>query len=369
MKRILFCEYCFTYYHNNCNTTRLPDLTSASPNHYPHPHYEPLTSIDNYWLSNGHITHCVLYIDKGLSLQQLKDIITSRLLSRSELARFKSRLVYRGLSWLCRSPFWVYDEDIDSSTTLSIVDNHVIEDEPLSSKKLLRQRLITLMSTPLSMDKPLWEIRYCAANYHSCDSKVVLIVRCHQTLSQSGLVTILAHYLADSDQVDGDDVGRKDDDIDNVHYNNRDGNEYDDSDNNIDNDSTTKTSTLEIANSLHNNKNINSNNNSNVNNNNDKNNNSLFRLRLKPRFGGETLSINIFRAIIVGPLTFLLWLLWAFTRRRHNYLTKSKDIASVHWCTLDLAKVYRIKQVTRRFVFVEFYYYFKNPLYVSEIVH
>lgn len=40
----------------------------------------------------------------------------------------------------------------------------------------------------------------------------------------------------------------------------------------------------------------------------------------KPRFGGINFSLNICRAVVVGPLTFILWLWWAFTRRSYNYL-------------------------------------------------
>lgn len=127
-----------------------------------------------------------------------------------------------------------------------------------------------LMATPLAMDRPLWQVLYTTSTY---SNQVILIIRVHQALSQSGLVSILTHYLSDTAPVS----------------------------------STTK-----------------------------------------PRFGGVTLSINIFRAIIVGPLTFFLWILWAFTRRHHNHLTKAKEMASVHWVTLDLPRVYRIKQVTRR---------------------
>lgn len=226
------------------------------------PNQEPLSSIDCFWLKANHITHCLLYVDKGLSVQQLRDVIATRLLTKPELSRFKCRLMYRGL---CKTPYWKYESDFDN------VDEHVIEDEPIESKKALRKRLITLMSQSLSMEKPLWQVRHATANY--C-SQVVLIIRVHQTLSQSGLVSILTHYLSDTAPV--------------VHV-------------------------------------------------------------CKPRFGGVTLSINIFRAIIVGPLTFFLWVLWAFTRRQHNHLTCCKQIRSIHWTTLDLPRVYRIKQVTRRY--------------------
>ncbi|KAI2796422.1 hypothetical protein BLOT_015366 [Blomia tropicalis] len=211
------------------------------------PDHEPLSSIDTFWIGSEQVTNCILYVDKGLSLEQLRDVISSRLLTKSELSRLRSRLVYKGL---CRTPHWKLDHNFDQN--------------------------YGTMSQPLPMDRPLWQIRYCPVHY--ARNQVILIIRVHQALSQSGLVSILTHYLSDS--------------------------------------APTTTSTSMITNT-------------------------------KPRFGGVTLSINIFRAIIVGPLTFFLWILWAFTRRRNNYLTKSKDSCSVHWMTIDLPRVYRIKQVTR----------------------
>lgn len=40
----------------------------------------------------------------------------------------------------------------------------------------------------------------------------------------------------------------------------------------------------------------------------------------KPRFGGINFSLNVCRAVVVGPLTFFLWIWWAFTRRKDNFL-------------------------------------------------
>ena len=228
------------------------------------PDYEKISPIDSSWLSPGHITHCLLFIDKGLSLEQLRDVVSTRLLSRPELMRFRSRIVYKGLS---RTPYWKLSNSFDS------LEEHIIGDEPIVNRKSLRKRLKQLMSQSLPSDRPLWQIRYAFAQY--CN-QVVLIVRVHQSLSQSGLVSILVHYLSDSPPAQ----------------------------------SPTKT-----------------------------------------RFGGSTLPINIFRAVIVGPLTFFLWFIWAYTRRHNNYLKKckNKSFRSIYWTSLDLPRVYRVKQVTRRY--------------------
>ena len=46
----------------------------------------------------------------------------------------------------------------------------------------------------------------------------------------------------------------------------------------------------------------------------------MYTALFKPRFGGINFSVNIFRAILAGPLTVLLWILWSFTRRKNNFL-------------------------------------------------
>lgn len=228
------------------------------------PNYEKIGPIDSFWLNSGHITHCLLFIDKGLSLDQFRDVVATRVLSRPELTRFRSRVVYKGLS---RTPYWKLSKSLDS------LDEHIFEDEPIVDRKSLRKRLKQLMSQPLPSDRPLWQIRYAFAQY--CN-QVVLIVRVHQSISQSGLVSILIHYLSDSPPA---------------------------------------------------------------------------QPSTKARFGGANLPINIFRAVIVGPLTFFLWIIWAFTRRHNNYLKKckNKSFKSIYWASFDLSRVYRVKQVTRRY--------------------
>ncbi|UYV70632.1 hypothetical protein LAZ67_8000083 [Cordylochernes scorpioides] len=76
---------------------------------------------------------------------------------------------------------------------------------------------------------------------------------------------------------------------------------------------------------------------------------SQFVPRLKPRFGGATFPMNVFRALIVGPITFLAWFL--FWRKDYNYLSRGQKPAGhyrVTWSrSIGMDKVNRIKQVTR----------------------
>jgi hypothetical protein len=69
----------------------------------------------------------------------------------------------------------------------------------------------------------------------------------------------------------------------------------------------------------------------------------------RPHFGALAFTLNIFRACLVGPLTFLIWLL--LTAEDCNMLNQRKgwsDQVSVTWsAAITLPKVNRIKQVTR----------------------
>lgn len=51
---------------------------------------------------------------------------------------------------------------------------------------------------------------------------------------------------------------------------------------------------------------------------------------LKPRFGGLNFAVNICRAVIVGPLTFGLWMFWAFSRRNGNFLQPAACYQKLH---------------------------------------
>uniref|UniRef100_T1IGV4 Uncharacterized protein n=1 Tax=Strigamia maritima TaxID=126957 RepID=T1IGV4_STRMM len=70
----------------------------------------------------------------------------------------------------------------------------------------------------------------------------------------------------------------------------------------------------------------------------------------KPRFGGTAFPLNVFRALIIGPVSFFSWLF--FTCQDHNFFRRRKKIADnakvVAWShDINLPQVTRIKQVTR----------------------
>ena len=64
----------------------------------------PLTPIESYWASDGilinnyrrGIATCLLYFDQGLTLEQLKDVLIARVLSKDSMSRFRATIVYKG---------------------------------------------------------------------------------------------------------------------------------------------------------------------------------------------------------------------------------------------------------------------------------
>ncbi|XP_053207721.1 uncharacterized protein LOC128391800 isoform X2 [Panonychus citri] len=140
------------------------------------------------------------------------------------------------------------------------IEKQIINDRLISSKEELKMHLLTLMRTNLSPNLPLWQIRRCSATYLN---QVILILRIHQSVIDGcGLAKLLVQYLADQPPPKTTTFIR-----------------------------TTQGTTASTS-------------------------------HFKPRFGGINFTINLIRAAIVGPLTFSLWVIWAFTRRKNNYLSK-----------------------------------------------
>ncbi|RWS27943.1 hypothetical protein B4U80_00310 [Leptotrombidium deliense] len=59
-----------------------------------------ISPLEAYWMCDNvtnnnkqGISTCLLYLDKGLSIQQLRDVLMTRILQRPEMARFRSILV------------------------------------------------------------------------------------------------------------------------------------------------------------------------------------------------------------------------------------------------------------------------------------
>ncbi|XP_074595242.1 uncharacterized protein LOC141850506 [Brevipalpus obovatus] len=284
------------------------------------------TPIETYWMSNIQKNNhkqgfgtCVMYMDGGISTEQLRDVIMSRVVQKPEMSRFRSIVKYEGL---LRTPVWN-----QLSFEQFSIDNQIIEDTVLHSRSELKRHLLHIQSINIPDSLPPWQIRRCFAPYLN---QVILILRIHQSIIDGvGLARILIQYLADQSPPKTTTFIR-----------------------------TTQGTTAITG-------------------------------YFKPRFGGVNFTVNLFHAAIVGPLTFILWLIWSFTKRKANYLKGFKNSVlnvtiegsqsldnlsmvnnissscnrssssiktyqseyvpekSIHWTQVDLTKVNRIKQVTR----------------------
>lgn len=224
-------------------------------------------------------------------------------------------------SGLFKTPVWVRLAVDEFS-----IEKQIVEDKTITDRSELKRHLLHISTMKMPDSLPPWQIRRCFAPYLN---QVILIIRIHQCLIDGvGLAQILVQYLADQ--------------------------------------SPPKTTTFIRTTQG----------------------TSAMTSYFKPHFGGINFTINLFRAAIIGPLTFILWLIWSFTKRKGNYLkgfteltvnpsslssledasminnvssscnrssssSKSRKSCafkcdrSIYWTQVDLAKVNRIKQVTR----------------------
>ena len=90
--------------HRNHGRNRSRGSRSSRPLYSTYP-LIPVTPLESFWLRNDvtnnnkyGICNCLLFLDKTLSLDQLKDIIVSRVLCKDEFWKFSARLEYKGES-------------------------------------------------------------------------------------------------------------------------------------------------------------------------------------------------------------------------------------------------------------------------------
>lgn len=62
-----------------------------------------LTPIESFWINNKLINNyrhgystCILYLDRGLSIEQLRDVVMARVVQKPEMSRFKSIIKRQG---------------------------------------------------------------------------------------------------------------------------------------------------------------------------------------------------------------------------------------------------------------------------------
>lgn len=194
------------------------------------------------------------------------------------------------ISGFCRSPYWerIPVGEFD-------VNQHIAALKPINSIRKLKQYVMTLMHVPLDLSvQPGWFIHFVKIN-SKLEPKVALIVRVHQALFDGiNLSKILIGLLSDQAPLMFSEQQRYRLEYEKLKTANQ---RF---------QMTPSESTM---------------------------NNPFFSnlacALMKPRFGGFNFSVNVCRAVIVGPLTFFLWVLWSFTRRNSNFLLSSKFFVNI----------------------------------------
>lgn len=143
---------------------------------------------------NLHISHCLFFLDSGLNSTKLQDMVRTRVLNKTTqqgdraFPRFAQKVVP-----VCSGYCWVDDEDFS-------IANHIYDEQKeIRTTQNLEDHISSLMSEPLPMSRPLWEIRLIK-DFGRCKD-TVLIVRIHQAVSDAiTLIVILGNYLSDNQQ-------------------------------------------------------------------------------------------------------------------------------------------------------------------------
>lgn len=170
-------------------------VSGNSSHHYSDWKYCPLNYLESYWFKPELVNQCFLFTEQNVTLNELRQLIRDSILREPEFRKFKSRIVtkrfvFSSLYWECLSELdlggdsRVIDDDptttpSDTSNKFSL-DDHIIQDEPIGSRRSLRKRNTHLLNVPLPANKPLWQIRLAAVTYAD---QCVIIVRCHQVTS------------------------------------------------------------------------------------------------------------------------------------------------------------------------------------------
>lgn len=144
---------------------------------------------------NLHISHCLFFLDPGLNSAKLQDMVRTRVLNKTTqqgeraFPRFLQKIVP-----VCSGYCWVDDEEFS-------IENHIYdEQQDISNAQSLEDHINTLMCEPLSMSRPLWEIRLIK-DFGRCKD-TVLIVRIHQAVSDAiTLILILGNFLSDNQHI------------------------------------------------------------------------------------------------------------------------------------------------------------------------
>jgi WS/DGAT/MGAT family acyltransferase len=151
---------------------------------------ERLTNIDTLMLRveddvNPNHGTGVMVLGAPLDFERLQQTIEARLLC---FARFRQRVVQPLLPW--RSPNWQDDPDFDLRYHLQRASL-----PPPGNQASLQELVSLLASTPLALDRPLWQAHYI----ESYGSGSALICRVHHSLADGVALMHVLLSLADPD--------------------------------------------------------------------------------------------------------------------------------------------------------------------------
>lgn len=335
--------------------------------------YCPLDYIESYWFKEKLVNNVILAIEhKGqeFPIEKLRSLVCENILSKSEFRKFLSNVVLKGVPFY-KSYYWHHiglvkqtpsqdatsaggpttenlarhfqgaksasrgtiDTSVDQFSVTSITDEsnhrhnleifmppnngveginleqHIFIDNTLKSSStdvtghVIRQYAYQLLGVGLNKDRPLWEIRVLPTG----TDKSYMIFRCHQSLADGRCLSgILTDHLTGLNHISLDQGAKTD----------------------------ARVPHEEI---------------------------SLQPLKERKSFIARMdKSSSSKSAILVGPLTVLLWVIWTFTRRKNNHLNKCcsnhEQESNANQCLQDrrfymaqysLTKFHQIKQMTR----------------------
>lgn len=160
---------------------------------------EPLSAIDHAWLrmddpTNLMIINGCLVLEHAVDRERIKALLVRRLLP---IRRFRQR-IRRGKG----HPFWEVDPELD-------LDAHVLKTElpAPGDDRALAEVVSSLMSEPLSLDRPLWRFHLLDGYKGGC----VLMGRLHHCIGDGMALLLVLLSLTDREGDVAESLGLADD--------------------------------------------------------------------------------------------------------------------------------------------------------------
>lgn len=171
-----------------CRVPRNRTCSTACHKDYLAPHDAQFLLQD---VDNHSVIHSILVIDASMNLKRIKQLLATRVVEAKTGA---GGLMYPRLtqtvSHLPAGPAWVHDHNFN-------LHNHVFSGPNIATEEALQKYVGSLLSQPLPLARPLWEIIVLHDFGRSRDT--VLVCRLHQCISDGmSLVRVLCQSLSDN---------------------------------------------------------------------------------------------------------------------------------------------------------------------------